>query len=76
MGVGLGSSPVAMDLLTAPQLDDAPVVGIPLDALVRLQLRVARRADELTRLREHDLGYGYWETAERELLPESLRLSA
>ena len=48
----------------------------PLDELFRLELRIARRADELTLLREREAGYGYWETAEREVLPESLRQSA
>lgn len=62
--------------LPAPLIDHPEVIDFPLDDLVRLQLRVARRADELTRLQEHDVGYDYWETAERELLPDSLRLSA
>jgi hypothetical protein len=56
--------------------DPTVVVDFPLDDLVRLQLRIARRADELARLQEHDVACGYWETAERELLPDPLRLSA
>jgi len=47
-----------------------------MDDLVRLQLRIARRADELAQLQEHDVACGYWETAERELLPDQLRMSA
>jgi len=62
--------------LPAPRIDATPVVDFPVDELVRLQLRVARRADELARLREREVGYDYWETAERELLPDALRLSA
>jgi hypothetical protein len=57
-------------------IDPAAVVDFPLDELVRLQLRIARRADELAQLQEHDVACGYWETAERELLPDQLRLSA
>ena len=60
----------------SPALDPVAVVDLPLDDLVRLQLRIARRADELARLQEHDVACGYWETAERELLPDPLRLSA
>lgn len=52
------------------------MVDFPLDELVQLQLKVARRADELARLQEHDIACGFWETAERELLPDALRLSA
>ncbi len=52
------------------------MIDFPLDDLVRLQLRIARRADELARLQEHDLACDYWETAERELLPDLLRMSA
>jgi hypothetical protein len=62
--------------LPAPAIDHAFTLDFPLDDLVRLELRIARRADELARLQEHDLACGYWETAERELLPDSLRLSA
>jgi hypothetical protein len=54
----------------------AVIVDFPLDELDRLELRIARRADELCRLQEHDVACGYWETAERELLPDPLRLSA
>ena len=55
---------------------DPAIVDFPADDLMQLQLRIARRADELARLQEHDIACGYWETAERELLPDSLRLSA
>ena len=61
---------------SAPTLEPTPMVDFALDDLVRLQLRIARRADELAQLQEHDVACGYWETAERELLPDSLRLSA
>jgi hypothetical protein len=61
---------------SSPAIDPAAVVDFPLDDLVRLQLRIARRADELARLQERDVACGYWETAERELLPDGLRLSA
>ena len=54
----------------------AEVIDFALDDLVRLQLKIARRADELARLQEHDVACGYWETAERELLPDQLRWSA
>ena len=60
----------------SPTTDPATVVDFPLDELDRLELRIARRADELARLQEHDVACGYWETAERELLPDQLRLSA
>lgn len=69
-------NPAATMTLTAPAIDPAAVVDFPLDDLVRLQLRIARRADELARLQEHDVACGYWETAERELLPDLLRMSA
>ncbi len=59
--------------LPAPATDLADVVDFPLDDLARLELRIARRADELARLQERDLGCDYWETAEREVLPECLR---
>ena len=62
--------------LAPVEADPNALAGIPLDDLVRLQLRIARRADELSRLREHDVACGYWETAEREFLPDALRLSA
>jgi hypothetical protein len=62
--------------LSSPAIDPAAVVDFPLDDLDRLELRIARRADELARLQEHDVACGYWETAERELLPDPLRLSA
>lgn len=62
--------------LAPMETDPTAMAGIPLDDLVRLQLRIARRADELARLREHDVACGYWETAEREFLPDALRLSA
>jgi hypothetical protein len=58
------------------EIEPVEVMNVPMDDLVRLQLRIARRADELARLQEHDVACGYWETAERELLPDSLRLSA
>jgi hypothetical protein len=60
--------------LSAPDLSIS--VDFPVDDLVLLQLRIARRADELALLQEHDVACGYWETAERELLPDQLRLSA
>lgn len=62
--------------LPAPAIDHTLTIDFPLDDLVRLELRIARRADELAWSHEHDLACGYWETAERELLPDSLRLSA
>jgi hypothetical protein len=68
--------PVAAMSLPAPTNDPEALVDFPLDDLVRLQLKIARRADELARLQEHDVACGYWETAERELLPDPLRLSA
>lgn len=61
---------------SSPANDPAAVVDFPLDDLDRLELRIARRADELAHLQEHDVACGYWETAERELLPDPLRLSA
>ena len=60
---------------TPCELDDAALADLPLDDLVRLQLRIARRADELARLQEHDVACGYWETADREFLPDQLRWS-
>lgn len=63
-------------LLPPPVTDPEPAADFPLDDLVRLQLRIARRADELARLQEHDMACDYWETAEREFLPDQLRLSA
>lgn len=68
--------PAAAMSLSSPALEPVAVIDFPLDDLVRLQLRIARRADELCRLQEHDVACGYWETAERELLPDPLRLSA
>lgn len=62
--------------LSAPVPECDAMVDFPLDELVQLQLKVARRADELARLQEHDIACGFWETAERELLPDALRLSA
>jgi len=55
-----------------------PLVGgdIPGDELFRLELHIARRADELAVLHERDQGCDYWETAEREFLPDLLRMSA
>lgn len=69
-------SPAATMTLASPTIEPVAVVDFPLDDLVRLQLRIARRADELARLQEHDMACGYWETAERELLPDLLRMSA
>ena len=68
--------PAATMSLTSPAIDPTVSVDFPMDDLVRLQLRIARRADELAQLQEHDVACGYWETAERELLPDQLRLSA
>ncbi len=68
--------PAAAMSQSSPAIDPAAVVEFPLDDLDRLELRIARRADELARLQEHDVACGYWETAERELLPDPLRLSA
>jgi hypothetical protein len=62
-------------ILSVPVIDQGLVVNFPLDELVRLQLRIARRADELCRLQEHDVACGDWEAAEREHLPDLLRLS-
>jgi hypothetical protein len=62
--------------LPSPAIDQETVIDFPLDDLDRLELKIARRADELAQLQEHDVACGYWETAERELLPDSLRLSA
>ena len=61
--------------LATPEIDCVPATDFPLDDLVRLQLRIARRADELAQLQEHDVACGYWETAEREFLPDPLRQS-
>jgi len=72
----VGAIPTATLDLPEPEIDQALVFDFPLDDLVRLQLRIARRADELCRLQERDVACGYWETAERELLPDPLRLSA
>ncbi len=76
MAASWGMSPATTMNLTSPAIDPAAVIDFPLDDLVRLQLRIARRADELARLQEHDVACGYWETAERELLPDQLRISA
>jgi hypothetical protein len=68
--------PAAAMNLSTTTIDPTEVIDFPLDELVRLQLKIARRADELAQLQEHDVACGYWETAERELLPDALRLSA
>lgn len=65
-----------MNLAEATPIEPATSDVFPSDDLSRLELRIARRADELARLHEHDVGCDYWETAEREFLPEPLRLSA
>lgn len=62
--------------LPSPAIDPVTAVDFPLDDLLRLELKIARRADELARLQEHDVACDYWETAEREFLPDQLRLSA
>lgn len=62
--------------IPAESLLPPAVLDFPGDELFALELRIARRADELALLQERDAGYGYWETAERELLPETLCLSA
>ena len=67
--------PAAMNS-SLPAIDPTSAVEFPQDELDRLELRIARRADELAHLQEHDVACGYWETAERELLPDPLRLSA
>ena len=63
-------------MISTAQSVEPVVVDFPLDELFQLELRIARRADELARLGERDAGYNYWETAEREVLPDALRLSA
>ena len=71
------SQVILFPVIISESIIDPPAMGeFPLDELFRLELRIARRADELTLLREREAGYGYWETAEREVLPESLRQSA
>ncbi len=72
----MGLIPSVAIELPRPPIGHLPIGDFPLDDLVRLQLRIARRADELAQLQEHDVACGYWETAERELLPDPLRLSA
>lgn len=69
-------TPANLMSLTTPASEFARTADFPSDELDRLQLRIARRADELSRLQEHDVACGYWETAEREFLPDQLRLSA
>ena len=50
--------PAATVTATLPALDQSIPVDFPVDELVRLQLRIARRADELAQLQEHDVACG------------------
>lgn len=58
-----------MHILTYPVASELAALWEELD---RLELRIARRADELARLGERDVACDYWQTAEREFLPNSL----
>lgn len=45
-------------------------VEIPHDQLTRMELRIARRADELARIHEQDRSKDFWLDAEREVIGE------
>ena len=45
------------------------IANLPRDELFLLELRIARRADELARGRAGERAEDFWQVAERELLP-------